>query len=178
MAFTTAIFAVVLGCNLMIWRTRPCNLIDWTQEATILGEALLLSGLLLRAWAAGTLKKRQQIITTGPYRYVRNPLYIGSFLLMLGFSILLRDWLAIGMVLGPILAMYLNKVRQEEKYLAHHFAEEWQAYARSTPRFIPDVFARPSLSGFSLHQWARNHEYQALVASIAGLLLLFAWQRA
>ena len=177
-ALTTFIFLLLLGCDLVLWRTRPCNPFDWTNGTTLFGEVLLVSGLLLRAWAAGTLRKSQAIITSGPYQFVRNPLYIGSFMLMLGFSVLLQDWLAIWIVLGPILAMYLNKVRQEEKYLAHNFPDDWLAYKQTTPKFIPDVFAWPSLSGFSISQWAHNREYQALVASVGGLILLFFWQRA
>jgi steroid 5-alpha reductase family enzyme len=123
------------------------------------------------------LRKCEQIITTGPYRYVRNPLYIGSFMLMLGFCVLLRDWLSIWIVLGPVLAMYLNKIRQEEKFLARNFPEQWTAYARNTPRFIPDISSRPSLADFSFRLWTFNREYQALLASIAGLIVLFCWQR-
>jgi protein-S-isoprenylcysteine O-methyltransferase Ste14 len=175
---TTLIFGALIACDVLLWQTRPCNLFDWTDGTTIVGELLILFGLLIRAWAAGTLRKSEQIITSGPYRYVRNPLYIGSFLLMLGFCLLLRDWLAIWIVLGPILALYLNKVRQEERFLALSFPEDWAAYESRTPRFVPDLTSWPSLADFSFRQWTFNREYQALLASIAGLIMLFCWQRA
>jgi len=174
---TLVIFAALITCDVMLWKTQPCDLFDWTSGTTVLGELLLAGGLLLRTWAAGTLRKRADLVTSGPYLFVRNPLYIGSFLMMLGFSVLLRDWLAVWIVLGPVLAMYLNKIRQEEKWLANHHPDTWPAYTRATPKFIPLVDRWPSFSGFSFRQWASNHEYQALLASAAGLIVLWLWGR-
>src|SRR5439155_3013450 len=56
----------------------------WTLIA---GAAVALPGLLLRAWASGHLRKNEMLATTGPYAYTRNPLYLGSFLIGLGFTI-------------------------------------------------------------------------------------------
>lgn len=175
---SAALFTTLVVCDVLLWKTRPCNLFDLTDPGTLPGELLLLTGLVLRTWAAGTLFKSKQLITGGPYQFVRNPLYIGSFLMMFGFAILLRDWLAIWVVLGPVLAMYLNKVQQEERYLAFHFPEAWSAYAEQTPRFVPQWSGRPSLGGFSLRQWAQNREYQALAASLLGLVALWCWYQA
>jgi protein-S-isoprenylcysteine O-methyltransferase Ste14 len=177
-AITAVVCAALVVCDVVLWKTRPCNLFDLTSGATIGGELLLLFGLLIRTWAAGTLVKRQDLVTQGPYQLVRNPLYIGSLLMMLGFSILARDWLAIWIVLGPVLAMYLNKVRQEERYLAHHHADDWFDYSRDTPRFFPEFQTRPSFAGFSFRQWAANHEYQALIGTALGLVALWCWHRA
>lgn len=177
-ALTAVLFIGLVVCDVVLWKTRPCNLFDLSEGATFGGELLLLCGLLIRTWAAGTLVKRQQLITHGPYQFVRNPLYIGSFLMMLGFSVLIRDWLAIWIVLGPVLAMYLNKVRQEERYLAHHHEDDWVAYTRATPKFLPNLVAWPSFAGFSFRQWSANHEYQALFGTVLGLVALWFWHRA
>ncbi len=174
-ALTAAVFIALVVCDVVLWKTRPCNLLDLTSGSTLAGELLLFTGLLIRSWAAGTLVKRQHLITDGPYQFVRNPLYIGSFLMMLGFSILIRDWLAIWIVLGPVLAMYLNKVRQEERWLAHHHADDWFAYTRATPRFLPKFESWPSFASFSFRQWVANHEYQALAGTAVGLLALWFW---
>lgn len=178
MAVTAIVFTALVGCDVMLWQSRPCDLLDFTSPLTILGELLFFAGLLVRAWAAGTLTKCEQIVKQGPYQFVRNPLYLGSFLMMLGFSVLIRDWLAFWIVLGPLLAMYLNKVRQEERYLARIHPVEWPAYMQSTPRFFPEFNGWPSLAGFSFRQWAINREYQALIASVVGLFALWCWHAA
>ena len=60
-------------------RPRPLTL--------VIGGAIALLGLALRAWAAGHIRKNAALATSGPYSYTRNPLYLGSFLLGLGFTI-------------------------------------------------------------------------------------------
>lgn len=175
MGVTTVIFTTLIVCDVLLWKTEPCNLLNPIDFATFAGEALLLAGLLLRSWAAGTLHKAQQITSVGPYSLLRNPLYVGSFLMMIGFSILLRDWIAAWVVLGPMLAMYLNKVNQEERFLARNFPDDWPAYASRIPRFFPTFVQAPNFAGFSLAQWVRNREYQAVLATCLGLLAIWAW---
>ncbi|WP_425617722.1 isoprenylcysteine carboxylmethyltransferase family protein [Anatilimnocola sp. NA78] len=178
MGVTFVVFTALIVSDVVLWQSRPCNVLNLLDWGTLAGEALVLMGLLIRSWAAGTLHKADEITTSGPYGMVRNPLYIGSFLMMLGFSILLRDWLATWIVLGPILAMYLNKVRQEERFLARIFPHDWKAYETATPRFVPQFTAWPSLAGFSLKQWSSNREYQAVLASAVGLFAIWIWYAA
>src|SRR5258705_13759457 len=64
------------------------------SPATLLvGASVSLLGLSIRAWAAGHIRKNQELATSGPYAYTRNPLYLGSFLLGLGFTIASGRWL-------------------------------------------------------------------------------------
>src|SRR5499427_1021080 len=58
-----------------------------TTGTLLIGAAVALPGLLLRAWASGHLRKNEALATTGPYAYTRNPLYLGSFLIGIGFTI-------------------------------------------------------------------------------------------
>ena len=58
-----------------LWFARP------TPVSLLLGSGLSVLGLFIRAWAAGFIRKDQQLATSGPYGYTRNPLYLGSFLL-------------------------------------------------------------------------------------------------
>jgi protein-S-isoprenylcysteine O-methyltransferase Ste14 len=177
MFLTAVIFTTLIGCDILLWKTRPCDVFNVFDAATVCGELLVLAGLFLRAWAAGTLHKEEKIIKSGPYELVRNPLYVGSFLMMLGFSVLMRDWLAIWIVLGPVLALYLNKVRQEERFLSRQFPAEWDAYSQRVGRFFPRTFAWPTGAGFSWKQWVYNREYQAALASLAGLAAMALWYR-
>jgi protein-S-isoprenylcysteine O-methyltransferase Ste14 len=175
---TAVTCTALIAADVILWRTRPCDLLNPFDPAAVGGQFLVLLGIFVRSWAAGTIRKAQVLTTDGPYRVVRNPLYIGSFLLMFGFALLMRDWVAMWVFLGPILALYLNKVRQEELYLSRYFPDSWPAYAEQTPRFIPKLTRLPSFAGFSWRQWAANHEYQAVVATAVGLVAIWCWHRA
>src|SRR3989442_13785310 len=83
----------------LLARPRPLTL--------IVGAVIALPGLALRAWAVGCLRKNEALATDGPYAYTRNPLYLGSFLMGLGFTIA-----AVGLIFGarfgaPFLCVYL-----------------------------------------------------------------------
>src|ERR1035438_599870 len=67
------------------WRARP----DWRSLA--LGGAVAAAGVFLRAMASGHVKKNEQLATSGPYAYCRNPLYLGSIIIAVGFAIAARD---------------------------------------------------------------------------------------
>jgi len=64
---------------ILLARPRPVTL--------AIGGVIGLAGLLLRMWASGYLRKNDQLATAGPYAHTRNPLYLGSFLIGLGFTV-------------------------------------------------------------------------------------------
>jgi protein-S-isoprenylcysteine O-methyltransferase Ste14 len=155
---------------------KPHDLTDYRDPASIFGLALVLSGLAIRSWSAGVLRKDRELTTTGPYRLIRNPLYVGSFLMMFGFCELIGDPKNIFYILGPVLLIYLVKVRGEEQLLSERFAAEWRQYARSTPRFIPRTARLDLTAAWSAEQWIRSREYQALATTLAALVAIKIWQ--
>ncbi|HTU27669.1 MAG TPA: isoprenylcysteine carboxylmethyltransferase family protein [Pirellulales bacterium] len=152
--------------------TIPHDVFDWKDTRSLLGVALLLGGLIVRSWAAGFLTKSTQLTMTGPYRMMRNPLYLGSFLMVVAFCILIgdRENIWISAVLLPLL--YIPKVRSEERYLSSKFPEEWARYAATTPRFFPRLTVLPSMSGWRLSQWLKSREYNAVAATLAAIVAL------
>lgn len=170
-----AIFATVLGLDLFVLGVRPRNVLDGTDPFVIGGGLLILSGLAIRAWAAGTLHKDRQLTTTGVYRLVRNPLYIGSFFMMFGFCALIHDSLMIWVLLGPFVLMYWLNVRKEERYLGRIYGDQWTAFAARVPRFFPRRLTLPQPGEWSLAQWRRNREYEAALGSLLALVLLRLW---
>ena len=88
----------------------------------------------MRSWAAGFLTKSTQLTMTGPYRLVRNPLYLGSFLMVVGICLLIGDPENIWICAAVLAVLYIPKVRSEEHFLASKFPGEWPQYAASTPR--------------------------------------------
>ena len=154
---------------------KPHDLVNFRDPLSVVGGLLVVSGLALRSWAVGILRKDQELTTTGPYRLIRNPLYVGSFLMMFGFCALINDPYNIGFILGPILLIYILKVRQEERVLSAKFPAQWREYAKSTPRFFPRL-ARVSLTAdWRAAQWMRSREYQALGTTILALVAIEVW---
>jgi protein-S-isoprenylcysteine O-methyltransferase Ste14 len=141
----------------------------------LLGLGLVLAGLGLRTWAAGTLHKRTQLATTGPYELVRHPLYIGSFLMMLGFCILVDDRENIWFVLGPILGLYILRAVHEERYLAEVFPDQWPKFAQRVPRFFPRRLPTTWTADWSFTQWRNNREHRAVTATFLGLAAIQVW---
>ena len=98
--------------------------------------ALVLPGLALRAAASGTVKKNRELTVTGPYAYTRNPLYLGSALIAVGFAVALMSWPVTLLVVGGFAAIYAPVIASEERFLRATFAG-FEDYCRRVPRFIP-----------------------------------------
>jgi protein-S-isoprenylcysteine O-methyltransferase Ste14 len=148
------------------------NIGDWKSQ---LGVGAIVAGLGLRSWAAGILRKTTELTTSGPYAFVRHPLYVGSFMMMIGFCVLIDDVENLWFVLGPIAFIYLIKLLAEERVLAQKFGERWQQYADSVPRFVPYRLPKNVVALWSGRQWLRNREYNALAATALGLMAIQAW---
>lgn len=171
----TAIVFFVLLAEDVFNRTDPHSLANLTNYKVLLGLGLVLSGLALRSWAAGTLHKRTQLATTGPYQLFRHPLYIGSFMMMLGFCFLVDDRENIWFVLGPILMLYILRALHEEKQIAATFPDQWPGYVQKVPRFIPRRLPTELFADWNFSQWMKNREYQAFFAVLLGLAALQFW---
>ncbi len=168
------------------------------------GGAVALAGLLLRAYAAGYLTKNQGLTTGGPYAYTRNPLYLGSLLMGLGFALAGRSWLLGGAFLAFFLAVYGQVIRSEAEALRRAFGESYEQYAKDVPLLVPRLrraaaekpserLWAPGESGtsrangcvgaagerFRWQQYRRNREYEAALGYLAVLvfLALKAWLR-
>jgi protein-S-isoprenylcysteine O-methyltransferase Ste14 len=85
---------------------QPGNLFDLRDPVAVGAGLLALLGVALRSWAAGILHKGTEITTVGPYRMIRNPLYAGSFLMMIGFTTLIATPLTLLIVMGPVMLIY------------------------------------------------------------------------
>jgi protein-S-isoprenylcysteine O-methyltransferase Ste14 len=144
------------------------------------GAAVSIVGLLIRAWAAGHIRKNSALATSGPYAYTRNPLYAGSFLLGLGFTIGSGRWELAILFAVLFLGIYLPVMRVESGTLAQLFGDGFQRYARSVPLFFPRF--TPYRSGevktaFDRTLYLRYREYRAALGLIIawGLLVFKAY---
>ena len=141
------------------WLATP----SWTSLGW--GGLVATLGELVRVWAAGHLRKSQEVTTSGPYRLTRHPLYVGSFGLGVGFAIASASVPAAGLVLGYLSIMLWVAVRLEEATLRASFGTDYDRYAEGT------LTTRDR--AFSLTQAMRNGEHRA-VLGLAGALGLLA----
>jgi len=147
------------------WFAQP------TTASLAWGTPIALAGLLLRAWAAGHLAKNQQLATSGPYAYTRNPLYMGTLVTAAGLAVACRSiWLA-ALFAAVFALVYLPVVELEGQHLRKLFPE-YARYAERVPAFLPRLRAQKSTHPFRFSLYLRNQEYQALGGFIAGMLFL------
>lgn len=154
---------------LYFWLARP------TWRFLALGALLVVPGLLIRALASGHVRKNEALATSGPYAHTRNPLYLGSLLLGLGFAVAARSWWVGLVLLVMFFAIYLPVIRGEEEFLRAKFPE-FEDYAWHVPRMLPRIV--PHRSGnqehgeFSMDLYLQHREYNALLGALAMMLLL------
>jgi protein-S-isoprenylcysteine O-methyltransferase Ste14 len=108
-----------------------------TALTLAIGGAISIIGLAIRAWAAGHIRKNAVLATTGPYAYTRNPLYVGSFFLGLGFTIAAGRWVLALLFAALFLGIYLPVMRVESSTLAEIFGDDYRRYANVVPLFLP-----------------------------------------
>ncbi len=160
-----------------------------TSEPSLrLGAVFLVLGEALRLWANGyvghvkvnrtqsgpSAAKTGRLITAGPYAYVRNPLYVGSFLIGMGFCIAMRSWLAALAVLACFGLLYGEKTTREEELIQDEWGAEYAAYRRAVPRWLPTWRYYPHREG----QWrwkgiAASKEIKTVVWVTVGLLAVY-----
>jgi protein-S-isoprenylcysteine O-methyltransferase Ste14 len=139
-----------------------------------LGGGVALLGLGLRAYAAGSLDKNSTLAVSGPYAYTRNPLYLGSFLMGVGFSIACGSWILGGIFVVYFLLVYSLVMRREEDYLRQRFGEAYARYAARVPLFFPALRAGPAHEkAFRWARYWRNREYEAALGYLAAIVFLF-----
>ena len=155
---------------LYFWLARPA----WHSMA--LGTLVIAAGLLLRAIASGHVRKNEALTTSGPYAYTRNPLYLGSLLIGIGFVVAARSWwLGLALVVF-FFAIYFPVILDEEAFLHRKFPA-FAEYARSVPRMFPRVRARSAgtngrWADFSWDLYGQHREYNALLGTLAMLAAL------
>ena len=159
---------------IFLWLATP------TLKSMLIGAMLIIPGLAIRALASGHVKKNEELTTTGPYAYTRNPLYLGSLILTVGFAISARSWwIGAGLVL-IFLAIYLPVIRGEEVLLEEHF-HEFSEYAQRVPRLLPRIRSWGSSAGaFSWDLYLKHREYKAILGAAALMAALAAklfWNR-
>ncbi len=138
------------------------------------GIGLVIAGLLLRLWSNGYAIKNDKLTTSGPYALVRNPLYLGTFLIAAGFVIVLNmGWVGV-LFLSMLIVTYAQTIRDEQHMLAAKFGDAFRRYKAKVPAMIPALipYAGGDKWPFSLHRLLLSKEHK-LVCWLSVLLILF-----
>ncbi len=137
----------------------------WTSWT--IGLPIALAGEGLRCWAAGHIDKGREITRSGPYRFVRHPLYLGSTAIALGFVVAARSWTVAGVAAVYLSLTLLAAVRLEEASLDARFQGAYTAYREGRAGDVDRRFT-----------WTRvlaNREYKAMLGFVVAFAFL-AWR--
>ena len=139
---------LIVGVVAACWWTGGTWALPWQSIVGLIGNVLLIGGLVIVVVGALGLSSsftimprpldRGSLVTTGLYRYVRNPIYAGLIAAMFGASLGSASLLAL--ILSALLAIVLDlKTRREEVFLRERFPD-YAAYAARTKKFVPRIY--------------------------------------
>ncbi|MFH1460324.1 MAG: isoprenylcysteine carboxylmethyltransferase family protein [Candidatus Omnitrophota bacterium] len=172
--------------KMRLWAAYPLAIVylffaykqGFTENNFRFGIGYILAGVMIRLWAAGYIKKIRQLTTSGPYAFVRNPLYVGNFLIGLGFCFFVRNYILWGAYCVLFFFFYLGTVKKEEALLADLFKAEYIEYKNSVPAFIPRFkkYKEKNPLRYSLTQVVYNGEIiRVLITGILIFILYFGY---
>ncbi len=171
--------AVFLLLAVLLVLARP------TPLGVTIGFAIAAIGEAIRVWAAGHLLKTEELVTSGPYRFTRNPLYLGRLLIFTGMCVMARlpvGYWANAVILlagyGIFFGYYLRrKERVEPARLRQRHGEAYERYHRAVPALFPRLRAYPEgvSPGWSSDRMLRNREHW-MIAGIVLVSLFLLWK--
>jgi protein-S-isoprenylcysteine O-methyltransferase Ste14 len=141
-----------------------------TSTSLTIGMSLAACGETLRIWAAGHLNKAREVTTSGPYRWVGHPLYVGSAIMGVGLAVACAS-----VPVAALIAVYLATtvtaaIKSEEAYLRRAFGEQYELYKQGVA--AKRASAGAAARRFSLRLAIANREHRAVVGLAIAILLL------
>jgi protein-S-isoprenylcysteine O-methyltransferase Ste14 len=138
-----------------------------TRQTVLIGAVVAVIGEAIRIWAAGHLEKGREVTTTGPYRFTRHPLYLGSTVIGVGLAIASANLVVVTLVALYLAVTLSAAIATEEAHLTEKFGGAYPAYREGR--------AASGQRRFSLARAMRNREYRAVIGLLAVLALL-SWK--
>ena len=144
-----------------------------TTITLAVGVAIAAIGVLIRAWACGHLRKSSELDVSGPYAHTRNPLYLGTFMIALGFGIASGSWWLFLLIAVYIGSIYFPVMNVEADVLEGRLGREYSEYAKNVPLLVPRLTAwKKSERRFDFQLYLRNGEYNAAIGfAVASIFL-------
>ncbi len=182
---------MILFVGWLLWRARgtgPGPAVQWALDA--LGIAVALAGQALRGYVLGQVPEgtsgqgnkleASTLNTAGPYARVRNPLYVGNALIVMGLLALAQEPVAAALTLAFFFGQYWFIIRAEENFLRGLFHERFDDYCRQVPRWIPRLTPANPEKLSTRFDWRRalRKEHNPCAAWLTGALALIGFQLA
>ena len=142
-----------------------------TRKSVIIGMSVAAGGELFRIWAAGHLHKSREVTSSGPYRWVAHPLYLGSLVMGAGLAVACASVAVAILITAYLVTTLTAAIKSEEAYLRRTFGEQYDLY-RSGVEAKRRSSGPASRRRFSLAQAMANREYRAVIGLVIGALLL------
>ncbi|MFO7981338.1 MAG: isoprenylcysteine carboxylmethyltransferase family protein [Candidatus Aminicenantes bacterium] len=135
-----------------------------TFKSIILGFMICLLGLFVRTWACGHIQKEEKLSVSGPYRYTRNPLYLGNLIIGIGVTAGSCSWLVLGIFCLYFLVFYPVIINIEKHKMEKLFPKQYESF-KQVPLFIPSLKAKlpPDKKKFKWSLFSENKEYRAFI---------------
>lgn len=146
-----------------------------TWLTILIGGSIAVIGLAIRAWASGHIRKASKLAVTGPYAYTRNPLYLGTFLLGVGFTSAAGVWW-LALVFAALFAgIYLPVMRVEAEDIRRIFGADFDEYERHVPLLIPRLTPwKKAGAAFDFRLYLQYREYRAALGALVAIAVLAA----
>ena len=161
---------IFIGAFLLVFFAKP------HMPGVMVGMVLIILGEGIRIWAAGHLQKNETLTVTGPYAYVKNPLYIGSILITTGFCILADNIYLLAASTFMFCFHYIPyKKRVEGDRLRKIFGSPYADYDDQVPEYLPRWTPYSKEKGsWQFKCFIENSEEGILMIIIAGILLILS----
>jgi len=143
---------------IVLWLATP------TLRSLLIGGVITIIGESMRLWAAGHLEKSKEVTSSGPYRYTRHPLYLGSSLIGLGIAVVANNLMVAALVVAYLGLTLTAAMRSEEAHLREKFGDAYDAYAQKR---VPSIERT-----FSWRRAVYNREHHTIAGLATGLLIL------
>ncbi len=159
-----------IGALLLVVFAKP------GMPGLLIGMFLIFLGESIRIWAAGHLQKNEMLTVSGPYSYVKNPLYIGSILITAGFCILADNIYLLAAAFFMFCFHYIPyKKRVEGDRLKKIFGDQYEDYDQAVPEYLPRWTPYPHEKvSWQFKCFIENSEEGILLIIIAGILLVLS----
>lgn len=142
---TNFIEAVILALQILQVYLFPLPQTEFDGIFVFIGTAMYVTGIIMALWARNTMQQswgipgehaaqQNKLVTSGPFSFSRNPIYLAFILIYVGFCVAIRSWLVI-LRIPLILYFYISAIR-EEKLLEKNFGEKYIRYKTKVPRFL------------------------------------------
>ncbi len=156
-----------MGSLLLLILARP------SPQAVWVGVPFVAVGEIIRLWSSGYLTKLHTLVTAGPFAVCRNPLYMGSFLINVGYLIMCNRLVIAAAGIIVFWIFHIGAILYEEKLLRERFGDDFKEYCARIPRFRPRFGSMQGYGQFSVGQVIINNEHRGAIGTLV-ISALFA----